>query len=73
MTYCDDAAVSINITLLTRDGLLANLVGECECRTLTAPILAFRPIPAGLPTLGRVNAMQSNSLAANFNGVAIDN
>ena len=64
--------VAIDVARLTANGRASNPVGQGQASLLsTTPVLAGRP-NAKLPTLGGVDAEETNPLAVNLNGVAVD-
>ncbi len=67
----NDALVTVAAQVLARHGPAGDLVGQGVGRILpTLPGLAVQA--AKLAALGRVDAMQADTLAVHLNGIAVD-
>src|SRR5262245_47781922 len=65
------AAIAVDILLFATDGMSAYVVGQGKRRLLTASVDLATGL-AGLCSLRRVDAEQTNARAVNFDGVAVD-
>ena len=68
----DDPPVAVEAAPFAADGCVADLLSQCQGGFLTTPPSVARGSLARLTALWRINAMQPNAAAVQFQGIAID-